>query len=104
MPFSSIFAGLLLLLIMFTLTCGLVASWAWVIWRVRSGEALVPRLIETGRVPWGLGSVVLVVLMWMAVNIAVIAVYAKATRLVPLIPVDAGQPPVGPAVARTLSF
>jgi membrane protease YdiL (CAAX protease family) len=103
MPFSSMITSLLFLLIMFTLTCGFVGSWAWAIWRVRHGEAIVPRLLKTGRVLWGLGSVVLVVLMWMAVNLAVIVLYSKATQVVPPIAVKAGKV-VGPAVARTLSF
>jgi membrane protease YdiL (CAAX protease family) len=41
--------------------------------------------------------------MWLAVNIAVIAIYAKTTRVVPPLADKAGKV-VGPAVARTLTF
>jgi len=81
MSVSSLLASLLLLLILFSMLCGFVASWAWVTWRVRNGEPIVPRLCEPRReVPWGLGSVVLVILSWVVVNLTVVTLYAYLTQ------------------------
>ncbi|WP_406700440.1 CPBP family intramembrane glutamic endopeptidase [Singulisphaera sp. Ch08] len=103
MPVSSMLASLFLLLIFFLMFSGVIGSWSWVIWRVRNGQAILPRLLEPKPVPWGLGSVVLVVFTWLIVNVGLITIYLKVTEGVPPAVAKAGKA-VGPAVTRTLGF
>ncbi|WP_254053388.1 CPBP family intramembrane glutamic endopeptidase [Singulisphaera sp. GP187] len=92
MPVSSMLASLFVLLIFFLMLCGVIGSWSWLIWRVRSGQTIVPQILEPKTVPWGLGSVMLVVLTWLAINLGLITVYMLVTA--------SGAPAAAPAVAK----
>ena len=52
------------------------AAWVWALFRLGSGTPLLPA--APGRaVPWGPGSVVAVVVLWLALNVAVVRLYAS---------------------------
>lgn len=103
MPVPSLLASLILLLIFFLLFCGVVGSWSWVVWRMQAGQAVFPRVVKSASVPWGLGSLLLVLLTWLITNIGLITIYVKATTVAAPVVVPAGKGAEA-GVARSLGF
>jgi membrane protease YdiL (CAAX protease family) len=57
---------------------GMVRAWAWAIGRLRQRETLLPAP-KPRTVPWGFGSILLVLLVWLVVNLGVMTAYSAAT-------------------------
>lgn len=65
-------------LLLCLLLAAMVQAWVWAIRKWRRGEGLLPPP-KPRTVPWGLGSVLLVILTWLLVNIGVFTIYTIAT-------------------------
>jgi membrane protease YdiL (CAAX protease family) len=92
---SEIFLSLLSSLLM-VVFAGMILVWSWALWRLKSGLSILPEqpLVSGGRVTWGLGTVFLVLLLYVAVNFASQWGYLWATGRLPK-----RQPPVPMAIA-----
>ena len=76
-PFAVI--GLLLIaLVICTALAGMVTAWTWAIGRLWTGQPLLPAT-KPRPVPWGIGSVLAVIVVWVVVNIAVSVAYLGMT-------------------------
>jgi membrane protease YdiL (CAAX protease family) len=57
---------------------GMVAAWIWAVGRLLAGHPLLPDA-KPRAVPWGAGSVVAVIGVWLAANIVISVVYLRMT-------------------------
>jgi membrane protease YdiL (CAAX protease family) len=75
-----------------TILFGSLMSWIWTIRRLLNGRSVLPEtpLVERGRTPWGAGTILLVVVAFVVVNVGAFSGYTLATR---------GRPPGKPADA-----
>ncbi len=75
MPAVPIPAQAVLAVVSFALTSGMVLAWAWAIGRFARGLPLLPRR-ESRVVPWGVGSVLVVIVVSLAVNFTAGMIYS----------------------------
>lgn len=81
-------------LVMLSILFGIGASWCWVLWSLLKGQRLLPDtpLVTRRKTPWGSGSVLLVFLLYLAVNLLLFQGYVLLTGRTP------GEgPPAAPA-------
>ena len=72
------FGLLLISLVICTALAGMVTAWTWAIGRLWAGKPLLPAS-KPRPVPWGIGGVLAVLVVWVVVNIAVSAAYLGMT-------------------------
>ena len=82
MPPYVLFLRAFLSLVVLGTFAGMLTAYFWFLRRVIVGRALLPPLPTPPRlVPWGVGTVVYVVLLWFSVNIILVAVaYSRLSR------------------------
>jgi membrane protease YdiL (CAAX protease family) len=66
------------------LLMAIALSWSWLIWRLLTGQPVLPARTQVGRrnVPWHLGTILLVFLLYVAVSLVISASYPLVSRLV----------------------
>jgi membrane protease YdiL (CAAX protease family) len=71
-----------LLWVIWTMFCGAIASWVWALHRLLRGQPLLPEtpLVERRKPPWGLGTVLLLIVAWYLVTQHGLELYAQAAR------------------------
>jgi len=72
-PFA-VFGLLLISLVICATLAGMVTAWTWAIGRLWTGQPLLPAT-KPRVVPWGIGSVLAVIIIWVVVNMAVSVAY-----------------------------
>jgi membrane protease YdiL (CAAX protease family) len=81
MPPHVLFLRAFLSLVVLGTFVGMLTAYFWFLRRVIAGRALLPPLPRPPKlVPWGVGTVVYVVLLWFSVNILVAAAYSQLSR------------------------
>src|SRR4051794_5013107 len=70
--------SLLVALVLFSMIFAVIRATVWAVGRIRRGEPLLASGPERV-VPWGFGSVVLVILLWVSINVGVSNVYTTLT-------------------------
>lgn len=75
---ASTFLRATVIVLLLAMLAGMVRAWAWALRQVREGRTLLPRP-KPRSVPWGFGSILLVVLVYLLVNFAVMAGYQALT-------------------------
>ena len=67
--------------VMLAIILGIGASWVWVLWRLLTGQRLLPEgpLVERRKTPWGSGTVLLAFLIYLVANILAFEGYIWAT-------------------------